>query len=110
MSDDARSKIVQRRARFLAAAVATVGIGAVSCSPRPCLSQVQPRTDATPSYEDSGTITTPTASDADVPPQPCLSVLPPDEDPAPHPCLSVSPPQPDPDAGPQPCLKIKPKP
>jgi serine/threonine-protein kinase len=78
VSDDARKKILARRAKFVAAAVAGI---AVACgkepAPQPCLS-------ATP------------VDDASVPPQPCLS--------PPQPCLSVYYP-PEDAAPPRPCLK-----
>ena len=116
MSDDARKLILQRRARFVAAAVASVGIGAVSCekeAPPPvvCLSQIQPPVDSG-AIENSEADTGTTATDTGPRPMPCLSVStaqPPANDPAlppddnsvdsgtpPAPCL----------APPMPCLKI----
>ena len=94
MSDDARRHILQRRARFLAAAVATVGIGSVSCKPQPCLSQVQPPHDATPAEDAAPEV----EGTSDPHPEPCLSVALPEDDadagpkPMPQPCLKVMPP------------------
>jgi hypothetical protein len=88
VSDDARDKILARRARFVAAAIA--GIGALACTPEPetppqaCLSQPMPQTEA-----DGG----------EPEPQVCLSVAPdpePEDQPPPQPCLSPMPP---PDGG-----------
>lgn len=117
MSDDARKLILQRRARFVAAAVASVGMGAgcekESAPPLMCLSQIQPPADSG-ATENSGADTGAQVTDTGPPPMPCLSVstatpandpaLPPgdnavDGGPAPAPCLS-----------PMPCLKIAPPP
>jgi hypothetical protein len=101
--DDAKKIILARRARFVAAAVASVGIACgktESGPPMPCLSIAVP-------------------NDAEPPPQPCLSVpLPPDAGPPPMPCLSPMPADasafdPPADAGadatiPVPCLSIRP--
>jgi len=104
---DARGKILERRARFLAAAVATVGIGTASCKPQPCLSQVAPQTDATSMPDD--------VAPEEPPPAPCLSVAYPEESGAepdaltaasPMPCLSQTPPPQDAGPKPQPCLKV----
>jgi hypothetical protein len=101
---DAKKLILARRARFIAAAVASVGIacGKKDVPPQPCLSEPMIRDDAEA-------------------PQPCLSVaiptdpLPPDAEP-PRPCLSIANPNTRPDAGtttakpkpplPQKCLSI----
>jgi hypothetical protein len=85
VSEDARQKILVRRARFVAAALA--GIGVVSCagdqSPQACLSPPQPPPEADagptgPSGEpeaDAGP-----GDAAEPPPHPCLSpVMPEDE-------------------------------
>lgn len=88
--DEARRRILARRAAFLA--VATTGL--VSCDPKPqepqvCLSQVQP-----PPPE-AGVDAAPEAASAEpvdaAPPMPCLEIA--------QPCLSVSPPHPPEDAG-----------
>lgn len=110
MSDDARRQILQRRARFVAAAVTSLGI-ATSCGekpkPQPCLSQTAtPTSDAGP----------PPAEDTGTAPTVCLSVAPqeagPEADivsePSPKPCLSQPPPQQDAGPKPQPCLKVAP--
>lgn len=92
MSDEARKKILERRATFVAAAIASI---AASCehkppiSAEPCLS-VQPYEAGPP--EDTGT--EPTAP-PDAEPIPCLSPALPPEDagppPKPMPCLKVAP-------------------
>lgn len=98
-ADDARRLILARRARFIAAALASVavtGAGAEACGgstepepttqdagPRPCL---DPPNTSSSSSSSSGT------------PQPCLAPPLP-EDAGPKPCLDVAY-----DAGPQPCL------
>src|SRR5438132_536450 len=110
MSDDARKLILQRRAKFVAAAVASVGIGAASCEkegppPNVCLSQAPTQVDsgATGSESDTGASTT--ATDTGQPPMPCLSVAypdPPPDDPA-NPSDAGPPPQPCLAPPPQPC-------
>lgn len=114
MDDDAKRRILARRAQFVAAAV----VGLVACEasapsqpPVVCLSiSVPPPEDGgpQPTIVDAGVAAEPdasaaTAPDADAPPQPCLS--------PPAPCLSVLPPQPL-DAGPPPrvCLSKMPSP
>ncbi len=130
MSDDEMKKrVLARRAKFIAAAVA----GLVACEPGPdaqppnvCLSiAVPPPEDGGmgPTIVDAGVSADPDASWApdvttnasppsvpsDGPPMPCLA-------PPPMPCLSVAPPPPPPpqtpkDAGvPRPCLKPMPPP
>lgn len=105
MSDDAKKLILSRRAKFIAAAVASVGIacGKKEEPPHPCLSVPFLR-------EDAGQ------------PQPCLQPVPPETtatdagpQPIPAPCLSPMPTakdtEPKADAGsPQPCLSVKPRP
>ncbi len=117
MSDDAKKAILARRARFVAAALAGIGIACgkdPAPPPQPCLSQPY------------------NPPDASAPPEPCLSVEPTPVDagpqdtgapetstssstttqndakdaatpppPPPHPCLSVKPP-------PTVCLKVAP--
>ena len=99
MSDDARKKILERRAAFVAAAIASIAATS-SCEPKPAIS-----------------------------PEPCLSVMPDEtgpreaEDaavevvevgptPEPHPAVCLSPMPPPADAGPkpipQPCLSVVP--
>jgi len=100
-NDDSKKLILARRARFVAAALASVAattpliVGAEACggeteeqSPQPCLS-----VDAEPPK--------------DVTPQPCLSVdAEPPKDATPQPCLDIEPPKDaaGADADPQPCL------
>ena len=95
MSDDARRIILARRARFVAAAVASIGIacGKEKVSPTVCLSvstvvapdaSSPPPDAATATGEDGGSTITPA---------PCLSV--------PAPRDAGPPPQP------QPCLRVK---
>ena len=113
MSDEARKKILERRTKFVAAALASVAVTA-SCdrkpgiSPEPCLS--------VPISVDSGATDAGAEAAAlepiEPPPQPCLSALPlPQEDAGaptapPMPCLKVAPPPKDagPAPTPQPCL------
>jgi hypothetical protein len=106
--DEARKKVLARRATFVAAALAGVSTACgkepaqppqpclsvapiLDVGPQPCLSPVPP---SQPDETDAGT------------PQPCLKVAPPAED------ADVAEPQPR-DAGPkpspQPCLKVRPK-
>lgn len=85
--DDARRRVLARRAAFLA--VATAGL---HCDPKPepqvCLSQVQPHPDASDGEDAAADVT----ADAPVaPPAPCLELA--------APCLSVAPDEP-PDVGP----------
>jgi hypothetical protein len=87
---DAKRAILARRARFVAAAIASV---TVSCggetsdpSPQPCL---EPAVDAGDAGDDSA-------------PEPCLGMPAPDAEP--QPCLSA----PAPDAEPAPCLDVEP--
>lgn len=81
MSDDAKKTILARRAKFIAAAVASVG---VACRAEPCLSVMPP--------SDAAQGSTPQA-DAAPDPVACLAYVAPN-------------PQPD-DAGPMPCLKVR---
>ena len=112
MNDEARRKILARRARFVAAAVVSMGVAAcekkpepVTTSPQPCLSVMAVPSDAGPVPEatDSSTATdasdAPDATDADASessadakpdtpkPMPCLKIAPP------HPCLKIAPPE-----------------
>jgi hypothetical protein len=117
---DPRSVILARRARFVAAAMASIGIacGKEEKKPEPCLSvvaidaSIEPNAlaDAAPSREagvdgldasadaasppDAGSVDAgpPPKRDAGPAPRPCLSVTP-------RPCLSVTP---------APCLKVAP--
>lgn len=93
MSDEARKKILERRATFVAAAIASL---AASCEHKPPIS-AEPCLSAPP-YE-AGTpedTSEPTATQ-DAEPLPCLSPMPPKEDagppppPIPAPCLKVAP-------------------
>ena len=124
--DDARRRILARRAAFVA--VAAAGMAGGSCEPKPteprtclniqaqpCLSQPMPR-DTSPEDTDDGSI------DAAAVPQPCLEVaLPSDAGPTgtggsapdakPTVCLKIQagpipPTQPKPDAGPKSCLNV----
>jgi hypothetical protein len=111
--DEARRAILARRARFIAAALATAGIGAAltqGCakdrandpSPEPCLSVVpQPQVCLEPMPPDdagdppgTGSALVPTSDAGAPPPQVCLSVPRKEEPekPVPQPCLSPMPP------------------
>jgi len=90
--DESKRIILSRRARFVAAALASAGLSAASCNknapesnPQPCLSVPVQRVDAAP-------------PPPEVPPSapPSQEVTPPVE--PPHVCLSPMPPPP-PDAG-----------
>ncbi len=109
---DARRRILQRRARFVAAALSATTLGCER--PTPCL-QV---TAVEHENKDTGTTGAETSADASVleaSPHPCLSepapdagthsapapcLIPPTSDAAPLPCLGPK----LPDAGPKPCL------
>lgn len=99
--DDAKRRILARRAKFVAAAVA--GLGAVSAcdhcgSPRPCLEP--PLASTTPPGPCLSVSTVPTGVDAG-------AVIDPDAAPRPHPCLSII--RPTDDSGmPTPCLNLAP--
>jgi hypothetical protein len=82
--DDARKRILERRARFVAAAIATLGS---SCSrPQPCLSAV-------PLQEHDAATPTKAAESPDAgAPVPCLEIEPPPSA-APAICLSPMPPR-----------------
>lgn len=92
MSDDARQKILARRARFVAATVA--GLGALACTPnpetppQPCLSQPMPQNESDAGVADFEDPEPTPEGD----PQVCLSVLPDQDEPPPQPCLSPLPP------------------
>lgn len=84
MSDDARRILLSRRARFLAAAIASIGTAsAEGCKPMVCLEPAPPAEDASADAE-AGTRTNEggvTALDAGGElPQSCLSQTPPDPD------------------------------
>jgi len=110
VSDDARKKILARRAKFVAAAVATIGIACgkePNPPPQPCLSEPYNPGDAEPlpcltpvvadppDPPDSGAPTdASTPKDADTEPQPCLKVMPPRTDAGkPTACLKIAPPK-----------------
>ena len=87
MSDDAKKLVLARRARFVAAAIAGIGVATAACDsaePSVCLSPLAPK--------DAGVTDADAKSDAD--PQPCLSPLPPDASDVAEPqvCLSPLPP------------------
>ena len=88
--NDAKTKILARRARFVAIAVASAGIAATSA--QACGGNVETKSPGT--SQDAG----------DAEPQACLGAPPPDASlDGPQPCLGA--PQPDAaDVGPQPCL------
>ena len=105
MSHDARRKILDRRATFVAAAIASM----TACerkpgiSPEPCLS-APPITVSDTGTTDAGA-TEDTSGSSEAPPLPCLSPMPPDTGvaptptaqdagPKPHPCLKVAPSEP----------------
>lgn len=93
---DVKSRILARRARFVAAAIATVGVAA-------CGGEVDEPTggDAAVDARD--------AANPDTRPEPCLGALPPDAEPdtGPTPCLEP-PLDAEPDTGPSPCLDFDP--
>ncbi|MBK7395903.1 MAG: hypothetical protein IPJ34_06240 [Myxococcales bacterium] len=114
--DDARRKILERRSRFVAAAISTIAIGCEPPAPQPCLKTAPPDAmsapdegvaeDASAPEEDATTVPQPCLS-----PQVCLSPVPPPDtgppdtgtpDVKPHPCLKIAPPKKD--AGPKVCL------
>lgn len=96
-NDDAKKLILARRARFLAAALATVATATTaSVAGGGCGGDTEPTT------SDGGTGTADGAE-----PQPCLAPLPPDasgDTGVPQPCLSIAP-DAGKDAEPQPCLQ-----
>jgi hypothetical protein len=109
VGDDARRRILERRAAFVAAALSTVA--ADGCSkPRVCLdvpneivaddAVAKPPPPAAPTYEDSSTVKaeedagTDASTDTGAPKPfsaPCLSVAHPRDAGAPKPCLKVDP-------------------
>lgn len=120
MSDeeDARKIVLARRARFVAAAVASLGVACRTTTSEPCLSP-PPQ----PEPQDGGAVSVTPSSDARptkavTEPQVCLKVRaqPPgtEPEPGPQPCLSVLAPKAEPDAGPKPvpvpCLSPPPPP
>lgn len=120
---DARKIVLARRARFLAAAIAGVG---VACSdpkhpPMPCL---EPMADPDAGMDAGGAEPQVCLSVAEPEPQPCLQPLPPPDagapdsapvaaDPTPPPTTTAKPkkpPHPKPQvADPMPCLSVAPK-
>lgn len=107
MSDEARRRILERRAKFVAAALGAVAAAANCAKPEPCLSAVaNEKTPPKPAPEDASV---PDVKD-NVHPAACLSEAPhpaPDA-PPPMPCLKIAMPR---DAGiakPVPCLEIDP--
>jgi len=99
----ARDIVLARRAKFVAAAVAGIGIACGKESqpnPQPCLSVAYPMDDAGPPPQPCLSPVVAHEPDADVAPMPCLSPppAPPDAgattEPAPVPCLSMTPPLP----------------
>lgn len=133
MSDDARSKILARRASFVAAALAgvttachrepkaaepetlvvpTLDAGAPPpVPPRPCLEPPRPDWYPGPSVPDAGA-TTPSSSEDAGHPRPCLKIAPPEDAGSPRRDAGVpSPARPVPTiAPPQPCLSPLPRP
>ena len=109
MSDEAKKRILARRAKFIAAAIVASGVNACSSvadSPGPA---------ADTGVKDTSSAVTDTGT-----PEPCLGATPPDSsvtdstldtgatDTAPMPCLDPAPDDADVDAGPAPCLKMPP--
>lgn len=103
MSDDARRRILERRAAFVAAC-ASLAVGACD-KPQPCLSVTALPTGETKKQPDAGatgdaTVVGPAVCLSESP-HPCLDIVP--EDARPHPCLSKPRPK---DASPTPCLEF----
>lgn len=112
MDDEAKKKILARRAKFVAAALAGVSCGKEPAQPQPSVVYVGDAGTGTPSSvePDDGQQhmwVTSTGTPPDPWHQPCT---PTDAGciPAPLPCLSPVAPTPQPNPNPQPCLKIKP--
>lgn len=92
---DARRKILERRAAFVAAAIGAIAAGADCTKPQPCLSAVpeekyKPDAGATPDASAAS------GDDAELAqPTPCLSEAPapPPDAPKPMPCLKIAPPK-----------------
>ena len=96
-TEDDKAKILARRARFIAAALASAGLAAAAPA---CGGETGgPEGSELPEKEGG-------ARDAQAEPQVCLSGPEPLPDAGPEPCLSPEPPDAgsDADAGPQPCL------
>lgn len=114
MSDEAsKNAILKRRARFIAAALASAGIGAaVSCGGESTQNAPQQSVDAGTDADGSpqpclGALPNDAGKDADAGPQPCLEPLidaSSDADAEPQPCLAPPPPDAGGDGAPQPCL------
>ncbi len=97
---DARRRILERRARFVAAAISGVSLG---CDrPLACL-DVEPV-----KHEMKDATAAPPASASASSPMPCL-VPPKAEDAKPIPCLGPPRPKVDGGAAPMPCLRVAPK-
>jgi hypothetical protein len=99
VDDVARKSILRRRAKFVAAALATVGVGAIdalACKPHVCLEPLPVDAEMRTIAADAAELPPPPdAADAadttveDVPPTPCLRVhsVPPDASAPPIVCL-----------------------
>lgn len=121
MSDEPRRRILERRARFVTAAIASAGLAAC----RPCLSMAPPDGQAEGAADATAEADTESAdTGGQPPPVPCLSPMladtgsvdtgaPPNDGgsqgnkadaqgPAPMPCLKIAPPKPPPKA----CLDV----
>lgn len=106
--DDARRKILERRSRFVAAAISTIAIGCERPPPQPCLSPIAPD-DIGSGPDDAAPDASTAAEDATTYPHPSVTT-PPCLTPMPNP-PDAGPPKPDaatPDAKPHPCLKVAP--
>ncbi len=116
-SEEDRAAILKRRAVFIAAAVAGLGLAA-SCgesNPSVCLEMPPPPNTAAPATTDTPASGTPQPCLDMPPPEPCLEIAVPedagvtsddagrDAGPGPQPCLRKAPP-------PGPCLKVAPPP
>ncbi len=114
MTDEASKRaILRRRARFVAAALASAGLGAaVSCGGESTKNAPQSAVDAGADADGSpqpclGALPGDAASDADAGPQPCLEPLidaAADADAEPQPCLAPPPLDAGSEGAPQPCL------
>lgn len=131
MSEDAKKTILARRAKFVAAAMASVGLAsAEACHPKDADSPNEINVDDAGQPPPNVCLSVSLQRDEDAsapPPQPCLSPVvpqPPDDDagafaqPPPQVCLSPMPPPRDAGAGtpktqptatPMPCLSVSPK-
>jgi hypothetical protein len=98
MGDDARRRILERRAKFVAAALGAAAV-ASNCKAEPCLSAV-PTESAKPKPAPEDASVAPADTGPLEQPMPCLSEapMPPPDAPKPMPCLKIAPPR---DAGPK---------